>query len=73
MQRVWNRNGVHWGSGVITITREKKFNRQGWHWMYSLVGPDGYHSTDKNLQMLRQMAEKRYPGHDITETWKETA
>ncbi len=36
--------------------------------MYGLVGPDGYHSTDKNLPMLRQMAEKRYPGIEILET-----
>ncbi len=58
---------------MIKISREKKFNRQGWHWIYSLVGPDEYHSTDKNLQMLRQMAEKRYPGVEIKETWKEMA
>ncbi len=55
---------------MITISREKKFKRQGWHWMYSLVGPDGYHSTDKNLPMLRQMAEKRYPGVGIVEKWQ---
>ena len=55
---------------MITISREKKVKRQGWHWMYSLVGPDGYHSTDKNLPMLRQMAEKRYPGVGIVEKWQ---
>ena len=52
---------------MITITREKKFNRQGWYWMYSLVVPDGYHSTD--LPVLRQMAEKRYPGVEIVQEW----
>ena len=55
---------------MITITREKKFNRQGWQWIYNLVGPDSYHSTDKNLPMLRQMAARRYPGVEIFEEWK---
>ena len=55
---------------MITISREKKFKRQGWDWIYGLVGPDGYHSTDKNLPMLRQMAEKRYPGVEIIEKWQ---
>ena len=54
---------------MITITREKKFNRQGWKWTYALVGPDGYHSNGKNLPALRQMAERRYPSEDITEEW----
>ena len=55
---------------MITITREQKFKRQGWYWMYSLVGPDGYHSTEKNLPVLCQMAEKRYPGVEIIEKWQ---
>ena len=54
---------------MITITREKKVTRQSWYWMYSLVGPDGYHSTDRNLPVLRQMAEKRYPGVEIVQEW----
>ncbi len=56
---------------MITITREKKFNRQGWQWIYNLVGPDNYHSTDKNLPALRQMAGRRYPGVEIVEEWKQ--
>ena len=56
---------------VITITREKKFNRQGWQWRYNLVGPDGYHSNgNKSLPMLRQFAERSYPDVEIVEEWK---
>ena len=54
---------------MITISREKKFKRQGSYWVYRLVGPDEYHSTEKNLPVLRQMVEKRYPGVGIVETW----
>ena len=56
---------------MITITREKKFKRKGWDWIYSLVGPDNYHSTDKNLPALRQMAGRRYPGVEIVEEWNQ--
>ncbi len=55
---------------MITITREKKFKRQGWYWMYRLIGPDSYLSTNKDLPMLRQMAEKRYPDVEIVEEWQ---
>ena len=56
---------------MITITREKKFNRQGWQWIYNLVGPDGYHSNgNKSLPMLRQFAERAYPDVEIVEEWK---
>ena len=56
---------------MITITRKKKFKRQGWDWVYSLIGPDNYHSTDKNLPALRQMAGRRYPGVEIVEEWNQ--
>ncbi len=56
---------------MITITREKKFKRQGWDWIYSLVGPDGYRSSNKSADLLRQVAEKRYPGHEIKHLWKQ--
>ena len=56
---------------MITITREKKFKRQGWDWIYSLVGPDGYRSSNKSADLLRQVAEKRYPGVEITEEWNQ--
>ncbi len=56
---------------MITITREKKVKRQGWDWIYSLVGPDGYRSSNKSADLLRQVAEKRYPGVEITEEWNQ--
>ena len=54
---------------MITITREKKIKRQGWDWTYSFVGPDGYHSSNKSADLLRQVAEKRYPEVLIVEEW----
>ena len=55
---------------MITITREKKFKRKGWDWIYSLVGPDNYHSTNTSPDALRQMAARRYPGHGIRYQWE---
>ena len=56
---------------MITITREKKFNRQGWQWIYKIDGPDGYCSNFKSIEQLRQFAERRYPGVPIVEEWKQ--
>ena len=59
---------------MIKISREKQHSRStaknNWSWLYTVVGPDGYHSTGKNLDERRQWAQKRWPGHEITETWK---
>jgi len=59
---------------VIKISREKQHGRStgknNWHWLYTVVGPDKYHSTGKNLNERRQWAKKRWPGHRIDETWK---
>jgi len=59
---------------VIKIRREKIFSRGtgkfAWYWLYTVIGPDDYHSTGKNLVERRQWAQKRWPGHGINETWK---
>ena len=62
---------------MITIHREKQHGRStarnAWHWLYTVIGPDGYHSTGKNLDERRQWAKRRWPGHEITETWEKAA
>ena len=59
---------------MIKVTREKVHSRGtgkfAWSWLYTVIGPDGYRSTGKNLVERRQWAKKRWPGHRIDETWK---